>query len=68
VQPYTNETRDTISKWIKAVLNRLKIDITEFGSHTVRSAAVAKTKVNMVPVNDILAKAGWYKEFSFAKF
>ena len=68
VKPFKHVTRDTISRWIKTVLIRSGIDISDFGSHSVRSAAVSKAKLNCVPVYDILQKAGWSNEMTFAKF
>ena len=44
------------------------IDTTTFGSHSARAAAVSKAKMNLVPVNEILCKAGWSNEKTFGRF
>lgn len=53
---------------VKTVMIRANIYISKFGSHSVRSAAVSKAKLNSVPIMDILQKAGWSNEKTFAKF
>lgn len=68
VKPYKHVTRDTISRWLKTVMSRSGIDVQRYGSHSVRSAATSKAKINSVPMKDILQKAGWSNVRTFAKF
>ncbi|MES9884349.1 MAG: hypothetical protein ABW185_26175 [Sedimenticola sp.] len=39
-----------------------------FGAHSVRSAVTSKAKMKAVPVQDIMKKAGWTRQQTFAKF
>ena len=68
VKPYKPVTRDTISRWIKCVLFRSGVDTKIFSSHSVRAAANSKAKINSIPIMDILQKAGWSREKTFARF
>lgn len=68
VKPYLPVTRDTISRWIKTVLGRAKIDTSIYKTHIVRSASVSKAKENLMPVSEILNKAGWSNSKTFARF
>jgi hypothetical protein len=68
VKPYLPVTRDTISRWMKTVLARVKIDTSIYKAHSVRSASVSKAKENLMPVSKILSKAGWSNSKTFARF
>lgn len=68
VKPHKNVTKDTISRWIKVILNRSGIDTKLFGSHSVRSASTSKAKSNAVPIDEILKKAGWSNVKTFAQY
>ena len=39
-----------------------------FGSHSVRAAVVSKANISGVPLKDILERAGWSNQSTFAKF
>ena len=68
IRPYKAVTRDTISRWIKMIMTRSGIDTNIYGSHSVRSASTSKAKLKMVPIADIINKAGWSRQSTFAKF
>ena len=68
IKPHKSVTRDTIARWLKIVMDKAGIDITRFGAYSVRAAAVSKAKDKGVPVSDILMKAGWSNESTFARF
>ena len=68
IKPFKRVSRDTISRWLKSVMLKAGINITQFGAYSVRAAAVSKAKVKGVPVGDILQKAGWSNEKTFARF
>jgi hypothetical protein len=68
VKHHKNVTKDTISRWIKVILNRSRINTKIFGSHSVRSASTSKAKSNAVPIDEILKKAGWSNVKTFATF
>ena len=68
VKPYKPVTRDTISRWIKTVMMRSGINVSEYGSHSVRAASTSKARSVCVPMKDILLRAGWSNVGTFAKF
>ena len=61
-------SRDTISRWVKFVLQSSGIDVNIFKPHSTSSASTSKAKMSDVSVADILDKAGWKSESTFAKF
>lgn len=67
VKPHKAVTRDTVSRWIKMVMNISGISTDIFGSQSVRWASVSKAKLAAVPVDEILRKAGWSKAGTFSK-
>jgi hypothetical protein len=58
----------TISRWIRTVMQRAGIDTSVFKAHSTRAAATSKAKAQHVPVKEIMEKAGWSRETTFAKF
>ena len=68
VKPYGPVSRDTVSRWVKSVLKTSGIDVSVFKPHVTRSASTSKAKLSDVPLPDILAKAGWKSDSTFAKF
>lgn len=68
VKPHKAVTRDTVSQWIKMVLNVSGINTDIFGSHSVRSAPVSKAKLAAVPVDEISRKVGWSNAGTMSKF
>lgn len=67
VKPHDNVSKDTISRWIKEVMEKSKIDTTKYKAHSVRGASVSKA-ANAMPVSKILSKAGWTNASTFAKY
>lgn len=68
IKPHKAVTKDTIARWIKTMLRRAGVDTTKFTAGSVRPAAASKAKTMAVPINYILAKAGWSRESTFAKY
>lgn len=58
----------TISRWIRTVMSRAGIDTDIFKAHSTRAAVACKAKAAHVPVKDIMDKAGWSRESTFAKY
>jgi hypothetical protein len=58
----------TISRWIRTVMARAGIDTDMFKAHSTRAAVASKAKAAHIPVKDIMEKAGWSRESTFAKF
>ena len=68
VKPHKSVSRDTISRWTKTVLQNSGIDTTKFTSHSTRAASASKAKQKDVPLDIILAHAGWSTTSTFSKF
>ena len=68
MKPHKEISKDTIARWIKVILSRAGIDVSQFGAHSVRLATTSKAKLNSVPIDNILGKAGWSNVKTFAKF
>ena len=67
-KPHKAVSTDTISRWIKTVLQQAKIDVSIFKAHSTRAAARSAANLNQVPIDTIMASAGWSSENTFAKF
>ncbi|XP_045131683.1 uncharacterized protein LOC123516453 isoform X1 [Portunus trituberculatus] len=68
IKPHKAVTRDTIARWLRKMLDRSGIGTTRFTVGSVRATAASKAKVMAVPINCIMAKAGWTRASNFAKF
>ena len=58
----------TISRWLKQVLDYAGVDTHVFKSHSTRAASTSAAKAQDVPLDQILEAAGWSKEATFSKF
>lgn len=68
-QPFRPATSQTISRWIKTVLNECGIDTNIFKSHSVRHAATSAAFRGGVNLDTIYKTAGWTERSSvFANF
>lgn len=67
-KPHKAISRDTASKWIKRMLRSAGINMSMFGSHSVRSAATSAAFLAKVPLNTILKTAGWTNDNTFRIF
>lgn len=65
---YKPVSRDTLSRWIKEILDVAGIDTTQYSAHSTRAAVVSAASCKNVPVEDILSTAGWSSEKTFARF
>ena len=68
VPPHNEASQQTISRWIKQVLNKAGLDLTIFTPHSTRSASTTKAKTANIPLSTILKTAGWSRESTFAKY
>ena len=68
VPPHNEASQQTISRWIKQVLNKAGLDLTIFTPHSTRSASTTKAKAANIPLSTILKTAGWSRESTFAKY
>lgn len=67
-KPHKAVSRDTIGRWVKAVLSSAGIDTKKFKPHTTMAAAVSAASNASVPLDEILKTAGWSSESTFGKF
>lgn len=68
VAPYKGVSKDTISRWIKAVMTASGIDCSKFKPHSVRSVSVSKASAKGLSLSTIMRTAGWSNQFTFRKF
>ena len=67
VKPHKAVSNTTIGKWCKSVLKDAGIDVTEFTSHSGRSAATSYASHTSFTLQDILKAGGWSNAQTFAK-
>ena len=68
VKPHYKVSTNTISRWLKEVLKLSGIDTSIFTAHSFRSAASSAAKSLNVPIDKIMATAGWKSSQTFQKF
>ena len=67
-KPFSNVSRDTISRWAKAVMEKAGLDLNIFTPHSVRAASTSAAFRAKIPLNSILETAGWSKDNTFRKY
>jgi len=68
-KPHSKISSQTIGRWIKECMSLAGIDTEKFSAHSCRHAATSSALKNGVPVDIILARAGWTQSSStFATF
>ena len=67
-KPHSHASKCTLSKWIKDVLKLSGIDISQYKSHSTRSASTSAAKKAGASVSAIMNAAGWTQESTFRKF
>jgi len=67
-KPHKAVSRETISRWLNSVLREAGIDVNIFKAHSTRAASCAKYKMDKVPVDEIMKKAGWKSNMVYKKF
>ena len=67
-KPHKPVSTDTIGRWIKTVLEMVGIDTSTFTAHSTRSASTSAAAAAGVPLQTIMAAAGWSRETTFSKF
>lgn len=68
IKPHKPVTRDTVARWIRTVLTLSGIDSSHYSAGSVRPAAASKAKAMALPIGHIMARAGWSRAATFAKF
>ena len=67
-KPFKPVSRDTVSRWIKNVLEKAGVSTKVFTAHSTRAAATSAAHLNIVPTNTIMEAAGWSRESTFRTF
>ena len=67
LKPFKPVSRSTISRCIKVVMHKSEINVELFPPHSTRAAATSKANASLVPLDQILATAGWTSASTFAK-
>ena len=52
-------SRDTITRWIKSIIQETGIDVDLYKAHSTRSASSSYAKQNNTTIEDIIKTAGW---------
>lgn len=68
IKPHKHITKDTVARWIRTVLSLSGIDSSQYSAGSVRPAAASKAKAMALPIAHIMARAGWSRAATFAKF
>ena len=63
--PTKEAKKDTVSNWIRSILQRA--GLSQYGPHSLRSSGTSKA-ATMLPIDSILKAGGWTKESTFARF
>ncbi|XP_067668322.1 uncharacterized protein [Haliotis asinina] len=67
-RPFKAVSKDTVSRWIRQVLQSSGVDMTIFTPHSTRMASTSAALRNFVPLHTILKTAGWSSSATFSKF
>lgn len=68
VQPFNSVTKSTVGRWIKSLLQKAGIDITQFGAHSCRAASTSAASAKGVQIDTIMQAAGWSSAKTFRQF
>ncbi|XP_050707606.1 uncharacterized protein LOC126992815 [Eriocheir sinensis] len=68
IKPHKAVSKDTIARWLRTMLNMSGVNTNTFTAGSVRPAAASKAKAMAVPIECIMAKAGWSRETTFATY
>lgn len=67
-KPHKPVSTDTISRWIKTVLQQANIDTSILKAHSTRAAATSAAHFNQISIDVVMASVGWSSGNTFAKF
>ena len=65
-KPHKAVSRDTISRWIRTVMQLSGISLDVYKAHSTRAVSVSAAHRAQVPIQEILSKAGWSSAQTFA--
>ena len=67
-KPHKPVTRDTISRWLKNVLDAAGIDTSVFTAYSIRSASTSAAKAKGASMDQVLSAGGWSTASTFGKY
>ena len=67
-KPHRGVSKDTISRWIRTVMQKAGVDITVFKPHTTRAASTSKDRSCNVSLPAVLKAASWSSDCVFNTF
>lgn len=68
VAPHSAVTSNTISRWVKALLELAGIDLSTFTAHSTRGAAASAAAAKGATIESILSAGSWTIESTFNRF
>ena len=68
IKPFKEVTKQTLSRWLKELLNLAGIDTLCFTGHSTRMASSSKVNAMGIGLDTILKTAGWDSSTNFNKF
>ena len=66
VKPFKPVSKDTISRWVKQVLESAGININKYSAHSSRAASTSSCKAKGLSLTVIMQSAGWSNSSTFA--
>lgn len=67
-KPFHPVPKETISRWVKQVLELAGIDITKYSAHSSRAASTSSCKAKGLNIKEIMKSAGWSNSGTFKEF
>lgn len=67
-KPHKAVSKDTISRWLKSVLDTAGIDTSVFSAYSVRSASTSAAKAKGASMDQVLSAGGWSAASTFGKY
>ena len=61
-------SKNTISRWIKQILEAAGIDIKKYSAHSSKAASTSSCKAKGLNLAEIMKSAGWSNSSTFARF
>lgn len=68
VKPYRAIGRNTVSNWVKRMLDLAGVDTGKYKAHSTRAAATSMVTKKGIDVNALLRVASWKSELTFGRF
>ena len=66
-RPHEPVTTDTIRRWVKLMMAKAGVNMSEYGAHSVRRAATSAIRVGGAPSDDVMNSVSWRSEKPVAR-